>query len=386
MKRNSRLLGLLFVFLVATLPLFADYEGLSVSTTYPSLHVSSTDMITFDLQVKSYQLAPQRVNLSLQGLPEGWEYQFVGGGGLVNAVFAEPENTATVQLWVIPSSVGNAATYNFSVVAIGEEGATFTLPLTITMGRQLPQRLALDTELPTIKGDPSSDFTFNVTVRNNSANETLIDLYADVPQGFSASFKEQYGSKAINTLSLTAGSSRTIQVTISPSDGIAEGSYPITVTAKASQAEASIPVTLEVQGQATLSLQGQGGLLSGSAVAGKEKVIDLELKNTGSADAQHIELSSYSPNNWTVSYSPSVVETLASGETVVVKAAIKPSSEALTGDYSLTLKANSGNAGNISEQFRITVRTSSLWGIVSIVIIAAAAVLLVFAVKKFGRR
>ena len=36
--------------------------------------------------------------------------------------------------------------------------------------------------------------------------------------------------------------------------------------------------------------------------------------------------------------------------------------------------------------YRITVRTSSLWGIVSVVIIAAAAVLLAFAVKKFGRR
>ena len=386
MKQNNRMFGLLLIFIVAAMPLFADYEGLSISTNYPSLNVSSTDMITFDLKVKNYNLAPQRVNLSLTGLPSGWEYQFVGGGGLVNAVFAEPESTSNVQLWVIPEATGKEATYNFSVHAKGEEDASFTLPLTITMGRKLPQRLALDTELPIIKGDPSSDFTFNVTLRNNSAAETLIDLYADVPQGFSASFKEQYGSKTLNTLSLNAGSSKTIQVTVSPSSGIAEGNYPITITARSSGAEASVPVTLEVQGQAKLSLTGQGGLLSASPVAGKEKVLDLELENSGSAEATHIELSSYTPSNWTVSYEPSVVESLPAGEKVTVKATVKPSSEALTGDYSLTLRANSKNAGNISEKFRITVRTSSLWGIVSVGIIAAAAVLLVFAVKKFGRR
>lgn len=386
MKRNIHLVSVLVVFLMAALPLFADYQGLSVATNYPSLNVSSSDMITFDLRIKSYGLAPQRVNLSLTGLPEGWEYQFVGGGGLVNAVFTEPDSTSTVQLWVIPSDGNQEAVYSFSVHATGENGDSYSLPLTITIGRQLPQRLALDTDLPTIKGDPKSDFTFNVTLRNNSANETLIDLYADVPQGFYATFKEQYGSKTINTLSLGAGSSRSVQVTVTPSAGVSEGAYPITVTARSSGAEASLPVMLEVQGQATLTLSGVGGILSSNAVAGKEKVLDLELKNTGTANAQHIELSSYTPSNWTISYNPAVVEELPAGETVTVKATLKPSSEALNGDYSLTLRANSKNAGNVSEQFRITVRTSSIWGIVSIVIIALAAVLLVFAVKKFGRR
>lgn len=386
MKRNSILVSLLVVFLVAGSPLFADYQGLSVATNYPSLNVSSSDMITFDLRIKSYSLAPQRVNLSLTGLPEGWEYQFVGGGGLVNAVFSEPDSSSNVQLWVIPSAAKKEAVYDFWVHATGEDGSSFSLPLTVSMGRQLPQRLALDTELPTIKGDPKSDFTFNVTLRNNSANETLIDLYADVPQGFQVSFKEQYGAKAINTLSMNAGSSRTIQVTVIPSAGVSEGSYPIGITARSSGAQASVPVTLEVQGQAAVSLTGQGGLLSSSAVAGKEKVLDLELKNSGTASAEHIELSSYTPSNWTVSYNPAIVEELAAGETTTIKATVKPSSEALNGDYSLTMRANSKNAGNVSEQFRITVRTSSIWGIVSIVIIALAAVLLVFAVKKFGRR
>ncbi|MCI2077111.1 MAG: NEW3 domain-containing protein [Sphaerochaeta sp.] len=366
---------------------FAEYQGLSVSTTYPSLNVSDTSMITFNLTVRNYNLAPQRVNLSVEGLPDGWDSQFVGGGALVDAVFAEPEQSATIQLWVIPGDEAKTgSTYSFNVVAKGQDGVSYTLPLTVSLGKKLPQRLALSTELPSVKGSPDSDFVFQVELRNNSATETLVDLYAKLPDGFSAKFSQAYGSGNVNTLSVKAGASETIKVTVTPSQGVKEGTYPVTVTAKSSEASAFVTENLEVQGQARLSLTGKGGLLSGTAVAGKDKVFDLELKNSGTADASGIKLSSSTPSNWNVTFNPSTVESLAAGDTTTVKATIRPSSEALTGDYSLTLSASSENSGNISEQYRITVRTSSLWGIVSVIIIAAAAVLLVFAVKKFGRR
>jgi uncharacterized membrane protein len=127
-------------------------------------------------------------------------------------------------------------------------------------------------------------------------------------------------------------------------------------------------------------------LLSGTAVAGKDKVFGpgAEEQRYGGRVGHQAEL--FDAVHWNVTFNPSSVESLAAGDTTTVKATIRPSSEALTGDYSLTLSASSENSGNISEQYRITVRTSSLWGIVSVIIIAAAAVLLVFAVKKFGRR
>ncbi|WP_320128193.1 NEW3 domain-containing protein [uncultured Sphaerochaeta sp.] len=389
MKKNFRTCWVvLAIVLLGLTPLVAatTYEGLSVATSYPSLNVSNTDMIVFDLTVKNYNLAPQRVNLSVAGLPTGWEYQFVGGGGLINAVFAEPDKAATVQLWVVPTKTTTASAHDFTVVAKGEDNASFSLPLTVTMGQKLPQRLALDTELPTIEGAADSDFAFEVTLHNNSAAETLVDLAAKLPDGFTAKFAEQYASKNENTLSIAAGAAKTLKVTVTPPQGLAEGTYPVTVIAKAASASANVSVNLQVQGQARLSLTGEGGLLSGNAVAGKERVVTLELKNSGTADAKDIKLSAYSPTNWNVTFSPEKVDVVAAGKTQTVKATLKPSSQAITGDYSVTLKADSTNSGNISTQYRVTVKTSSLWGIVSILIIAAAAVILVFAIKKFGRR
>jgi uncharacterized membrane protein len=50
-----------------------------------------------------------------------------------------------------------------------------------------------------------------------------------------------------------------------------------------------------------------------------------------------------------------------------------------------TMSANAGGQ-TASGDFRITVSTSSLWGIVGAIIIAVALLILVGAVARFGRR
>lgn len=370
--------------LICLAPVLADYQGLSVSTSYPALNVSDSDMITFDLTVNNYNMAPGRVDLSVEGLPADWDYQFVGGGGQVSAVFAAPNSPVKVQLWVIPKDGVKAGNYNFNVIAQGSD-STYKLPLTVALGQKLPERLAISTDLATISGTPKSSFSFNVTVDNHSAAETLVNLDSTVPDGFKAEFAEQYGSKTINSVSIGAGVSKTVKVTVTPPQGVTEGTYPVTVIAKASTTSAAIPVKLDIKGQSNLSLTGENGILSFSAVAGKEKAVTLELKNNGTADASDVSLSASTPSNWTASFSPKKVDTIAAGATEKVTMTVTPSSQAITGDYGLTVRANT-KSSNISQQFRTTIKTSSLWGLVAILIIAGGVIILLLAVKKFGRR
>ena len=53
--------------------------------------------------------------------------------------------------------------------------------------------------------------------------------------------------------------------------------------------------------------------------------------------------------------------------------------------HSVTMRAEAGEA-NKSSDFRVTVRTSTLWGLVGVLVIAAALVVLVIAMLKYGRR
>ncbi|MDY7027596.1 MAG: NEW3 domain-containing protein, partial [Spirochaetota bacterium] len=263
--------------------------------------------------------------------------------------------------------------------------ASYQLPLTIRSGGNLPQRLALDAELPSVRGTPDSDFTYEVEVRNNSTREVLVNLDAQAPRGFQTVFKERYGNKELSTVPIEAGENKTVKVEVSPPQGVSEGVYEVRVIARTEAAEASTLLNMDIKGQPELELYGPNGRLSGSAVAGREQAFTLTVENTGSASARNLELSSSSPRNWSVEFETESIDELPAGESREVKAVVTPSSEAVAGDYNVTFRVRS-DLGSISEKFRITVRTSTLWGIVAVLIIAAAAVVLVMSVRRFGRR
>jgi len=360
------------------------YQGLSVSTPFPSIHISDPEMITFDLEVRNYDLSPQRVDLEIVRIPKGWEYSFVGGGGIVDAVFVEVDDSADVQLWVEPPQDLPEGSYDIVIRARGNE-ANYQLPLTIRSGGNLPQRLALAAELPSVRGTPDSDFTYEVEVRNNSTREVLVNLDAQTPRGFQVVFKERYGNKELSTLPIEAGEKKTVKVEVSPPQGISEGVYEVRVIARTDATEASTLLNMDIKGQPEIELYGLNERLSGSAVAGREQTFTLTVENTGSASARNLELSSSSPRNWSVEFETESIDELPAGESREVKAMVTPSSEAVAGDYNVTFMVRS-DMGSISEKFRITVRTSTLWGIVAVLIIAAAALILVMAVRRFGRR
>lgn len=386
--KKSRFLVLLLIFtLILNSSIFASsYEGLSVSTEYPSLNVDDSSMIIFDLSVKNYQITPSRVDLSVVNLPKGWDSQFVGGGGKINAVFSDQDKPVSAQLWLIPPKDVKSGQYDLSVRATTAEGYSYSLPLTVFLGQKIPQRLAISSELDQLEGNPGNDFSFNVTIKNNSAAPTFMDLTSQTPSGFKTTFKEQYGSKEVNTLSIDAGKSSTVKVTVTPPQGVDEGDYPVSVIAKAATTSATTNVNLKIKGQDNLSLSGTDGLLSFSAVAGKEKTFTLELKNTGTAESKDIKLTSSSPSNWKVSFIPEKVDSIAAGKTAEVKMTVTPASEAITGDYQMQATASSSTSARSSAQFRVTVKTASTWGVISIIIIAGAVIILLLATRKFGRR
>jgi uncharacterized membrane protein len=64
---------------------------------------------------------------------------------------------------------------------------------------------------------------------------------------------------------------------------------------------------------------------------------------------------------------------------------ITPSERAIAGDYMVTVRAAGGNASE-SAQFRVTVNTSTVWGVAGLGVIALAALILGMAVLRYGRR
>ena len=109
------------------------------------------------------------------------------------------------------------------------------------------------------------------------------------------------------------------------------------------------------------------------------------VSNTGSGDLADIEMRSWEPKNWEVEFEPKEIDLLKPGESKEVKAYIKPDSKALAGDYVVELTAAAPEDIS-SAEFRITVKTSTTWGLVGGILIAGLAGGLYFIFNKYGRR
>ena len=143
-----------------------------------------------------------------------------------------------------------------------------SLPIAITLAKDLPAKLTVEAQLPSLRGTPKSSFEFQLNIKNDSGRNLVTSFAAQAPQNFETTFTEQSGSQEISSIPIEAGQSKGIKLKVRPPSSIGAGNYPIKVSVKAEDTTAETALTLEVVGQPRLTITGQDGRLNGSAVAG----------------------------------------------------------------------------------------------------------------------
>lgn len=365
-------------------PASSSYKGIWISTPFPSFSVSAGEPVTLDLTVHNSGMPPQTVALGMDRTASGWSALFLGGGKRVQSVFVAPGDKASVKLRLEPSGKVPGGAQRFEVAAKGA-GATFRLPLDLTVGQSFAPRLDVKAELPELRGSPSSDFDFKVDIRNDGGDDATVRIDVQTPEGFRPKLTEQYGSQELTSLPLKAGEQKTVSVKITPPSGAKQGSYPALVRATSGKAQAQTELAMDVSGEPRLELTGKDERLSADAVAGRETPIEVSVANHGTAPAQGVKLDATPPSGWKVSFQPERIDVLAPNQEATVRALLTPSAKAIAGDYMVTLRADAGGTSKSSD-FRVTVHTSTVWGAIGVLVIAAALVVLVAAMLRFGRR
>lgn len=362
-----------------------DYKGLWLSTPFPAMTVSADEPLSLDVAVHNAGLPPLRANLKLDDVPKGWTVAFVASDRPVKAVFVSPDGQTNVKLRVDPPKDVKAGTYHMEMEADAAQ-QSFVLPVDLTIGGTLPPKLAATVAFPALQGTSSSSFDYKITVNNESDRDAMVALTADAPDGFQVSFTESYGTQKLTSVPIKAGAKQDLKAKIELPSGIEAGDYHVVVHAAAPGADnVDLPLTLNVTGQPKLSLTTPDGRLSGHAYAGEEEPVDVMVENNGTAPAHNVKLASSEPNGWKIAFQPAEIDVVSPDQPVKVKALITPSSKAIAGDYMVTLRSNGDGASN-SEQFRVTVMTSTMWGIVGVAVIAIALLVFTMAVVRYGRR
>ena len=361
-----------------------DVKGLFLLTDYPAVTLRPGTNSTINLRLQNYALPPERLSLSVSGAPTGWTATLMGGGQPVAAALPATNASVSLELRV---DVPKEAPVGTTVLTVTAKGASteVTLPVAVTLATDLPAKLAVSPQLPDLRGTSKSTFEFQLNIKNESGKKVLVGLSAQAPQNFDATYTEQYGSQELNALPLDPGQAKDVKLKVRPPNTVAAGQYKVTAKATAEDAAVTSELGLDITGQPKIDISGRDGILSTRASAGTESTVPILITNSGTAAADQVELSGSGPSGWKVEFDPKTVDRIAPNENKEVQAKITPPAKSIAGDYVTTLRA-SARGESASATFRVTVATSTQWGIIGVGIIGAALLILVGAVARFGRR
>ena len=372
---------LLLTVLLGILPMSNTHANDSIPksvilyTPYTKISVSPGASIDYSIDLINNTDKLVNANLSVSGLSSSWKHEMKSGGWNLSQLAVLPKEKKTFNLKVdVPLKVSRGS-YHF-VVSAGET----QLPLNVVVAQQGTYQTEFTTDQPNMQGNSKSTFTFNATLKNQTADQQLYALMAKAPRGWNVIFKPNY--KQATSAQVEANSSQNVSIDITPPANVEAGSYKIPVRAATGNTSAELELEVVVTGSYQMELTTPRGLLSSDVTAGDTKQIELEIKNTGSSLLKDIQLSANKPVDWDVAFEPSKIEMLKAGETATVVAILKASKKALPGDYVTTMMAKTPEV-NADAQFRIAVKTPMIWGWVGVLIILATIGVVYYLFRKF---
>jgi uncharacterized membrane protein len=361
-----------------------DIKGFFLMSDYPAVSLRPGETSTISLRLQNYDMTPERLALSVTGVPSGWTATLLGGGQPVAAAMPAADSSVSLSLRLDVPKNAPMGTQTITVAAQGNT-TNLQLPIAVTLAKDLPAKLTLTPQLPELRGTSKSSFEYQLGIKNDSGKKLTVSLSAQAPENFDTSFTEQYGTQELNAVPVDAGQTKDVKLKVTPPNTAAAGDYKVTARVAAEDASAIADLELTITGQPRLDISGREGLVSTRASAGKEASVPIVITNTGTAPADDIQLTGSAPSGWKVTFDPKTVDRIAPNDNKEVQALITPADKAIAGDYVMTIRA-SARGESASTNFRVTVTTSTMWGIAGVGIVGVALLVMVGAVARFGRR
>jgi uncharacterized membrane protein len=356
--------------------------GLTVTTPYPAVSVAPGSKVTFGITISGSP--SQQVAVSVTGVPSDWKATLRGGGYVVNGIQTDETGKANLSLEVqVPATATDGVSH--LTVSGSAGGVRADLPLAITVNASMSGDVTLTSDVPSLQGSSSSTFTFNLTLRNDSAEDLTFAVTASGPTGWDVNATLTGQAQAASAV-IKAGSTSAVSVGAKPPSDVAPNSYPIDVRATVGDRTIDAQLSVKVTGTNALTVTTPDQRLSNSGSAGGSISQQLLIRNDGTQPLEQVVVSASAPTDWKVTFSPSgTIASIAAGQSQTITATLVPSNDAIAGDYVVTYSAR-GTDANGSVDIRMTIETSPLFGFVGLALIALVLFGLWWVFQRYGRR
>jgi len=357
----------------------AEKDSILLYTPFTKVSVTPGESIDYAIDVINNGDNLETLDLSVNNLPRNWNYTLKAGALNVRQVAVLPGEKKSISLRVeVPFQV-NRGNYRIYLAA----GESHTLPLTVNISEQGTYKTEFTTRQANMEGNAGSTFNYSADLINRTAEAQTYALQGDVPRGWTITFRAN--GKQVTSVDAEANSTVNVSVEIKPADQVEEGNYSIPVRAVSGSSSGELKLEAVITGSYKIELTTPTGLLSSDIVAGKERKIDLVVKNTGTSVLSDVQLTHAAPVNWEVTFEPKKIESILAGREATVTATIKADKKAIPGDYVTNLEARTPEASS-KASFRMSVKTPMLLGWIGVLVIAAAIGTVWYLFRKYGRR
>lgn len=382
MTRGWMLVFLVLILASALAPPVRAQEGLDVTTAYPAVTVDPGATATFPLTIET--AVPERVDLSVTSVPDGWEATLRGGGSTIEAVYTssgdEPPE-ATVQVEVPEDAAADA----YQVLV---EARTATVSHQLTLDLRVAEvevgAVAMTAQFPSLRGPADAAFRFDVELENGTNQEVTFTLETQAPPGWTVDARPTGEEQAATTI-VEAGGTARIEVTADPPDTAAAQQYPILVRAVGGPQPAQSELMIEITGSRAMALATGDGRLNARVTVGGTAPVALRVTNEGTAPLANVSLSGTPPQGWEIEFTPPTIAELPAGASQDVTATLTAAGDAIAGDYAVSVRATSEDTTD-SIELRTTVEASPVGGFIGLGLLALVALGLFLVFRRYGRR
>lgn len=354
-------------------------NGVTLYAPYTNIAVTPGESVHHSVNVINTSGEIQTVPLRVEGLSDDWDTELTAGGWSVEEVSVRGGQEETVSLdLTVPQEIEKGR-YTLELVAPNYD----TLALTINVTQQGTYTTELTTDQPNMTGHADSDFQYALSLRNRTAEEQLYSLTADASRGWDVVFN--VGGESVTSTRVQSNQTQDINVTVTPPQNVQQGTYEIPVKAQAGSSSSQTTLEVVVTGSYDIQLTTPSETFNTDIRAGNEKKVTLVVNNPGSATLRDIQLEAQTPSEWNVAFEPTELNRLEPGQSKETVATIQAADQAITGDYMVNMKASTPEVST-SKNFRVTVKTSLLWGWLGVLIIAAVIAGMYYLFRTYGRR
>ena len=328
----------------------------------------------------------EAVDLALAGLPDGWKATLRGGGFVVQAVTATADDAGQGPARDRRPADGRRRDVPDHRHRQRRRRARRRSASRSTSPQQVDSGIQITADFPSLKGEPATAFSYNLTVTNNTPEQQTFTFEPTGSAGLDGDgVADGRRPTPRRSRSMPAATARS-RSTPRRRPATAEGQYPIDVGVTAANgATGKIELTAEVTGAPKLALATADQRLDASGHANTEKRVPMIVSNTGTAALEDVKLAGHRADGLGRLVRPAVARRASSRTRR--RRSRRSSSRPRTPWPATTRMTVRSSAGSESSNvdLRYTLKGSRTLGFVAIAVIVVAFVALAGVFVRFGR-